>query len=52
MRFEVLKAICNLRLDGLLRHLDGVACFVQNLVDWAFGILLCMVENTVERLPI
>lgn len=29
-----------------------LACFVQNLVDWAFGIILCIVQNTVERLPV
>jgi len=28
-----------------------LACFVQNLVDWAFGIILCLVQNTVELLP-
>ncbi len=29
----------------------NLACFVQNLVDWAFGIILCIVQNTVELLP-
>ncbi len=24
-----------------------LACFVQNLVDWAFGIIPCIVQNTV-----
>ena len=28
-----------------------LACFVQNVVDWAVGIILCFVQNTVELLP-
>ena len=44
-------AICNLWLDGLLLHPDGVALFLQNVVDWAFGILFCLVQHTVGLPP-
>ncbi len=28
-----------------------LACFVQYVVDWAVGIIRCIVQNTVELLP-
>ena len=29
----------------------NLACFVQNLVDWAFGTILCIAQNTVGLPP-